>query len=261
MIFRPRIFISSTFNDNRDIREKIEEYFKSVGAEPMLYEKNLTPSTIPMTYRENIKEADFVILMMKSNYGTKTDWDISGTHEEYIIAHENKIPMHVYLLIDNATNSSDSNPLIEDLQKNQVSYFYFENDDSLYKRLRETTFTIAREIMLNQIVKNKVPRNSVTKLAGKLDYKRAMEIIQIIESMKICKIKNELDWLDDNLFFECLWCLNHEFSPYPHSFLNWKIDELLREMLGVIQRFKETYVVDYQKTGKLVDTAIPILTF
>ena len=251
MIFRPRIFISSTFSDNKEIRKRIEEYFKSVGAEPMLYERNLTPSTIPMTYRENIKEADFVILIMKNNYGTKTDRDISGTHEEYIIAHENKIPMHVYLFVDKEEESSGDNPLIDDLQKDQISYFYFDDDDNLFERLKETTFTIAKEIMLNQIVKNTVPRNSVMKLAGNLDYNRAMEVVQIIESMRVCIIKNELDWLEDNLLYECLWMINHEFSAYPHSFLNWRLDELLRGMLSAFQQFQKEYVNSYSKTNNL----------
>ena len=38
-----------------------------------------------MTYRKDRLEADIVILIMKDNYGTETDWEISGTHEEYRI--------------------------------------------------------------------------------------------------------------------------------------------------------------------------------
>ena len=51
MAFKPRIFISSTFNDNKKVREQIKRHFIESGAEPLLYESNLTPSTKPMTYR------------------------------------------------------------------------------------------------------------------------------------------------------------------------------------------------------------------
>ena len=52
--------------------------------------------------------------------------------------------------------------------------------------------------MLNQIVKNNLPKESIVKLSGNLDYNRAIEIIQIIESMKNCNIKYEVDWFDTN---------------------------------------------------------------
>lgn len=49
MIFKPRIFISSTLSENLKVRSKIENFFSSIGAEAMLYEKNLTPSVNTMT--------------------------------------------------------------------------------------------------------------------------------------------------------------------------------------------------------------------
>ena len=103
--------ISSTFSDNKKVRDSIKKHFIELGAEPLLYESNLTPSTKPMTYCKDILEADFVILIMKDNYGTETDWGISGTHEEYRIAKENRIPIHVYL----KPSKSQDNKLIKEL--------------------------------------------------------------------------------------------------------------------------------------------------
>ena len=60
MIFRPKIFISSTFKENKKLREDIRKYFHSTGAEPLLYEHELTPSVLPMTYRQNLLDADFI---------------------------------------------------------------------------------------------------------------------------------------------------------------------------------------------------------
>ena len=70
MIFRPRIFISSTLGENLSIRKKLETFYKSIGAEPMLYETNLTPSVVPASYRTDILDADFIIFILKNQYGT-----------------------------------------------------------------------------------------------------------------------------------------------------------------------------------------------
>ena len=200
MIFRPKIFISSTFKGNESVRNQIRDYFYSVGAEPLLYEHELTPSINPLTYRTNLLDADFMILIVKEEYGTETDMGISGMHEEYIIANNNKIPIHVYLKKSKIeTSDQENNPLIKDLQKDRVSYYYFDSDPELLMRLKETTFTIAKEIMLNNITKSKLPKDSIIKLAGNSDYDRAMEIITIIESMRNVVKINKLDWIYSNV--------------------------------------------------------------
>ena len=135
MIFKPKIFISSTFKENEKLRGDIEKYFESIGADPLLYEKQLTPSVQPMTYRYNLLDADFMILIIKEDYGTKTEHGISGIHEEYRTAFDNKIPLHVYL----QKNSKEDNPLVKELKKDGISYYYFDSDSDLMERLKKTT--------------------------------------------------------------------------------------------------------------------------
>lgn len=224
MFFKPRIFISSTFTGNQDLRVKIHDYFTSVGAEPILYELELTPSTIPMTYRENIKEADFVVLIVKDEYGTKTDWDMSGTHEEYYLANEKKIPIHVYLLKPTSLTTPTSNPLIDDLKKDGISYYYFSDDNDLFKRLQQTTFIIAKEIMLNQITKSNLPLNTVRKLAGDSDYSRALEIVQIIEFLITANTKYELDFFSTDIIVQCIEPITYQTRGTDHYFINDKLN-------------------------------------
>lgn len=162
------------------MRKEVEEHFKSVGGEPLLYEINLTPSTIPMTYRQDILEADFILLIMKDNYGTETEKGLSGTHEEYRIAKENKIPIHVYL----TSNQEQTNELVEELNRDGVSYYYFDSDEELVARIKETTFTIAKEILLNQLSQLNLDGNLVRKIVSNHDYYKSLEIIKIIENMK-----------------------------------------------------------------------------
>jgi len=240
MTFKPRIFISSTFKENKEIRKKIQEHFLTIGAEPLLYEKNLTPSTIPMTYRTNIIESDFVILIIKDEYGTKTDWDMSGTHEEYCIAKNHGIPTHVYLKTGNIDN-----PLVSELNKDQVSIFYFKDDNELMKRLKETTFIIAEEIAQNKIINSKLPEKTAKTISVNSDYNRAITIIKIVDSMIELNDRNEVDWLDTNLVLEFMGFLWYEYSGIRHKFSNWKLDELLTDMLMTYCEFAYNYEKDY----------------
>jgi len=260
MIFRPKIFISSTFKENEKVREQIRKYFYSVGAEPLLYERELTPSISPMTYRINLLDADFMILIVKDDYGTETETGISGMHEEYRIAHNNKIPLHVYLKRNsNVPIDKEVNPLVEELKKDGISYYYFNSDSDLLKHLKETTFTIAKEIMVNDITNSKIPKKSIIKLAGNSDYDRAMQIITIIESMRDVAKIYELDLITSTIFSECLECIIYEFSSLRHHFINWKLDEILNNILKIAAIYIDHSVKDFTATSNSHEYTIKIL--
>lgn len=260
MIFRPKIFISSTFKENEKVREQIRKYFYSVGAEPLLYEYELTPSIYPMTYRVNLLDADFMILIIKDDYGTKTNTGISGMHEEYRIAINNQIPLHVYLKKNSSSElDKDKKKFIKELEENGVSYYYFNSDSDLLKRLKETTFTIAKEIMLNNIKNSKIPKDTIIKLAGNSDYDRAMQIITIIESMKNVAKIYKLDLIKSTIFSECLEYIVYQFSLARHYFINWKLDELLNNMLKIVTVYLEHLVRDFTATSNSHEYNIKIL--
>ncbi len=241
MAFKPRIFISSTFSDNEKVRERIKKHFIESGAEPLLYESNLTPSTKPMTYRKDILEADFVILIMKDNYGTETDWGISGTHEEYRIAKENQIPIHVYLMLSDSTD----NKLIKELIADQVSYYYFKTDADLMKRLKETTFIIAEEIVLKHLAQKKLPHLTVCQLSYNADYQRAIEVIRSVETMKKYNNQFSFDYLTTTIFEDFIEPIICYFEQQEHVFINWKLDDALFDMILVAKKFIYNHTLDY----------------
>ncbi len=259
MIFRPKIFISSTFKENENIRNRIRSYFYSVGAEPLLYEQELTPSITPMTYRKNVLDANFMILIIKNYYGQKTEYGISGIHEEYKIAINNNIPTHVYIKKFNNNKAYENNPLVEELKKDGISYHYFNNDNDLMKHIKETTFTIASEIMINQIEKNKIPESSIKKLAGNLDYINSIKIISIIESMMDTSKRLNLDYIYTDLFTTCLEEIYIRFYSSHHNFINWKIDELLNNMFKASNRFIKHSGIDFTSIGNSMEFNINIL--
>ena len=255
MAFKPRIFISSTFSDNKKVRERIKNHFIESGAEPLLYESNLTPSTKPMTYRKDILEADFVILIMKDNYGTETDWGISGTHEEYKLAKENQIPIHVYLMPSESTD----NKLIEELKADQVSYYYFKTDIELLKRIKETSFIIAEEIILKKLAQKKLPFFTVRQLSYNADYQRAIEVIRSIEMMKKYHTQFNFDYLTTTIFTSFIEPIICYFTQQEHVFINWKVDDVLLDMILIAQEFINNHTSDYTTIPgthtKLVDGA------
>ncbi|URZ05929.1 DUF4062 domain-containing protein [Clostridium felsineum] len=242
MIFRPRIFISSTLSENLNIRSEIEAFFSSVGAEAMLYEKNLTPSSNTMTYRKDILDADFIIFIIKNQYGNRTEIGISGTHEELQLALEANIPKHVYIKLEDGER--DAQELIEEIDNNQISYYYFKDDESLLKRIKETTFTIAKEIMLKKVEDAQLPKNSVEKISFKYDYYKAVEIMKIVESMK--RVNNSLgvDWIDSTLFDSFIEPIKMYRDDEGWVFIDKKIEDILNEMLITYEQFS-SHCCDY----------------
>ncbi|MBR0541465.1 MAG: DUF4062 domain-containing protein [Clostridia bacterium] len=251
MIFRPKIFISSTFSENKKIRDNIRKFFYSVGAEPLLYEHELTPSINPKVYRTNLLDADFVIMIVKDDYGTTTECGLSGIHEEYRIAVNNNIPLHVYLKANEGpNNNAEANPLIEDLKKDGISFYYFKDDRDLLKRLKETTFTIAKDIMISQLDNNRIPENIVYKLASEKDYNKAMEVINIVEEMQRIHADYDLDYITTDLITSCFGPICFEFKSPRHKFNNWELETQLHKIIEIAEDFMNHSGTDYTLNGQ-----------
>lgn len=248
MHFKPRIFISSTLSENLKVRKEIESFFSMVGAEALLYEKNLTPSVTSMTYRKDILEADFVIFIIKDEYGTPTDTGMSGTHEEFRITLSSNIPKHVYIKLDSADKASKE--LIDEINNNGVSYYYFKNDDQLLSRIKETTFTIAKEIMLNKVENTQLPHNTVGKICGNHDYLQATDIIKIIKEMMWIHSNGEYDFVDSNIFDTFIEPITYEMKRKGWLFVNKELENKLNDMIKIYNEFGNTHCNDYTSIAK-----------
>jgi len=184
MIFKPRIFISSTL-DKIEVRDEIKTHFESIGADVLLYEQNLTPSISNATYRQDIIDADFIIFIFDRRYGQQTDRGKSGTHEEWDIVEQSKIPRHVYISKD---NNEMEEPLKEFIKRNinvnNVSYFLYTDSLNLLKRIKETSFLIASEITLYKLEHAQIPINHGRKICINMDSSMALKIIRPIEEIK-----------------------------------------------------------------------------
>ena len=77
---RPRIFISSTFYDLRQVRSDIERFIRELGYEPVRHETGAVPYSkdAPLesgAYRE-IELSDVIVFLTGGNFGTESQ--VSG---------------------------------------------------------------------------------------------------------------------------------------------------------------------------------------
>lgn len=89
------IFISSTIDDLVEERRLAKETITIFNYKPIMQE-DFAPAGAPSwnVIEENLKKADFYILIMGKRYGTKDkDTEIGFTEREYDYAKKNKIPM------------------------------------------------------------------------------------------------------------------------------------------------------------------------
>ena len=254
MIFKPRIFISSTFRENEKLRSDLGDFFESVGAEPMLYEYNLTPSVLPSTYRKDVAEADFVILIIKDNYGTKTERGISGIHEELKIALDLNLPLHVYHSKGSEVMSEPEFEIKEfkDLiHSNRISYYIFNGDSDLLERIKETTFEISNEIVMRKLSKMALDRGTVEKIKANYDYLQAVGMIKVIEYLK--KVSTQISPIDTDLF-DALKYLFDWAEVNDWVFIDKDLKENCKAMEVQLSAFFHTHGNDYTTKDFVIRT-------
>jgi hypothetical protein len=256
MFFKPRIFISSTLSENLGIRNELDVFFKSIGAEIMLYEKNLTPSVNPMTYRTDIKDADFVIFIIKDKYGTETDSGLSGTHEELRISLDNDIPKHVYIKL--GEGNEDIVKIINEINKNQISFYYFKDDAELLIRIKETVFTIARDIMIRKVEHSDLSTPTVRQISTNHDYRLALGYLKIFEALIDIERKDYFDYFNSNLVMAALGNIYEHRKYNKYIFVDNKLNELLDDVLREYHNFSSRYVNDYTARGNYREINFPI---
>ena len=225
----------------------MEQHFRSLGAEPLLYEKNLTPSTMPYTYRADIVEADFVIFIIKDKYGTKTNSGLSGTHEELEIAFNADIPCHVYVKLDSTTQGEESSKELRDfIDKNHASYYCYKNDDDLLERIKETTFTIAKEAAIRSLTKKALDKKTSASVAANYDYDCALGCIRIMESL--FRIGRAYDFIESTIMYR----FSLLFVSENWTFVDKKLEEKYKQIGNLVSEFTEHHCHDYTATGQNV---------
>lgn len=260
MYFKPRIFISSVMKDKLTLRKNIKDFLLSVGAECLLYEGNLTPSTLNTTYRYDITEADFVIIILDEHYGSLTERGISGTEEEFNIAIANKMKTHIYLKNTNNDELSEKQQnFIDKIQNQSISYYYYKDDKELLKRIKESIFTIAKEIVINNISNEKLDDKTKLKMAFNHDYELAIGFISIHNQLLQVIRNNEIDYILTNIVTEFTDYPYLYLKANPNAFYDIKLYDLLLSCYQIADEFNSKHVIDFTSHHTIMNVNIPLL--
>lgn len=256
MYSKPRIFISSLLKGKLTVRDRIEELFKSVGAEPMLYEKNLTPSVDIYTYRKDILDADFVIFILDEKYGNKTESGISGTEEEYNLAVENKIKSHVYIKKNEDDFDEDEKEFINRIKTAGVSYYLYQDENNLVKRISETIMEISRVITINGLSSDDLPYRDCRRIAMEHDYKRALDISAIID--RVLSFANNYDHLQYDLMISLDTALYYYDLQREGRFIDSQYERLLNSAMVVAKDYIANFQFDFCCGTEMHKMEVPV---
>ncbi|MCX6155222.1 MAG: DUF4062 domain-containing protein [Candidatus Kapabacteria bacterium] len=210
MYFKPRIFVSSTL-DMPDLRTKIDLLFKSVGAEPLVYEIVMTPSYQKEVYLDYMKIADFAIFILDHKYGKITEKGISGTHEEFNLANSLNIPFHIYInKVDKIKDNEHRKFIEENIFKKNYSFHYYSSQKQLINKIKETIFIISNEIYLSNLEKIELDYFYIIRKSFIHDYNKSLEFIKIIDAIHNRYNNNELIKFD--IISQLFWLFNVSYE-------------------------------------------------
>ncbi|WP_371194065.1 HAD-IB family phosphatase [Glaciecola sp. SC05] len=107
---KPRIFVSSTYVDLKDIRGELARFIEEHGYEPVVFEKDSVPfglnETLEESCYEEVTKCSMVILIIKSRFGSSSMMasgdkrHFSITRNEYATAIREGIPAFVFIDIN-----------------------------------------------------------------------------------------------------------------------------------------------------------------
>ena len=254
MYFKPRIFISSTIKDKSNLRKNIKNIFENAGAEVVLYEHDLTPSVISNTYRKDILQANFVIFIVDDIYGSFTEYNLSGTEEEFRIVQQNKIPCHLYL--KNVPKTEEAEKFEKLIKRNGISYYFYKDEQELKKKLSSTCFTIAKDIVLAEIETQSLPNKTIDKMAKDADYKKALYWCKIFD--EIFEIdKTDFKIINSNLLLQTLDLACYDNLNSKNIFIDKLLEKIFKDTFNATNNIVEYICNHSTPIGRGVNFKFP----
>lgn len=135
---RPRVFLSSTFYDLKQVRAEIERFLKSIGYDAVMHERG----GIPYGSKENLEEychreiqnVDILISVIGGRFGTHSN------HQPYSISQQElktalELGVPVYIFVETAV-LAEYKTYLKNKALTQVEYHYVD-DINIYKFIEE----------------------------------------------------------------------------------------------------------------------------
>lgn len=140
---KPRVFISSTFYDLRQIRENIERFIKELGYEPVRHETGAIPyekdKALEKSAYKEVEVSDIIVSVLGGRFGTTSEEDerFSITHTEIQKALNRGV--QVYIFVEQAVLSEFDT---YKLNKESVDIKYSAVDDIRIYEFLEKLFSL-----------------------------------------------------------------------------------------------------------------------
>lgn len=235
---KPRVFISSTFYDLRQIRVELDKFIESLGYEPIRNEEGDIPygkdeALQEYCYKE-ILNVDILVSIIGSRYGSVGN--VREKEQEYSVSQlELKTALkegkHVFIFIDKNVYTEYETYLLN--KGNDVKYKYVDNPN-IYKFIEEI-----RSLPNNNNIKSFETADDITRylreqLAGLfkqyiVDSKRAREVFIIKDIENTAKTLREMvDYLKSE---------NHDKDE--------QIAQIARVNHPIVSRLKEVFGIKY----------------
>jgi HAD superfamily phosphoserine phosphatase-like hydrolase len=133
---KPRIFVSSTYFDLKDVRGEIGEFIEEQGYEPVVFEKDSIPfgfnETLEEACYEEVTKCSMIVLIIKSRFGSSSIMasddnkkHFSITRNEYTTAIREGIPAFVFIDIN---TFSEYQTYASQKNKKRFAFKHIENE-------------------------------------------------------------------------------------------------------------------------------------
>lgn len=155
---RPRVFISSTFYDLRQVRSDIERFIRELGYEPVRHEAGSVPyskdeSLESGAYRE-IELSDVIVFITGGNFGTESEEEPGYSISQVELKRALERGIQVFIFVETSVHN-EYNTYKLNKNSNEITY-YSVNNVKVFKFLEElyslpsnnpiTRFEIASDI-------------------------------------------------------------------------------------------------------------------
>lgn len=136
---RPRVFISSTFYDLRQVRSDIERFIRELGYEPVRHETGSVPYSRDErleigAYRE-IESSDVIVFITGGNFGTESEEEPGYSISQVELKRALEKGIQVFIFVETSV-LNEYNTYKLNKNANEIKY-YSVNDVKVFKFLEE----------------------------------------------------------------------------------------------------------------------------
>lgn len=135
----PRVFISSTFYDLRQVREDMERFIKELGYEPVRHETGAIPygkDNAPETYAyREVELCDIIVTIIGGRFGTSSQYELGYSITQNELKRALDRGIQVFIFVEKNVLSEFSTYQIN--KENKATKYRFVDDVKVYEFIEQ----------------------------------------------------------------------------------------------------------------------------